>query len=188
MDTGLLIWQYLQIGFTHVLPLGFDHLLFILTLFFMPAGFRSIVIACSVFTLAHSLSLALASSGLVLPQASIIEPLIACSIIVSALGNILSKGDGKWRYPLVGCFGLIHGLGFASALRDAGLPSKGFITALISFNVGVEIAQISVLLIAYVLITIPFGAKTWYKTRLAYPSCAIIASVGMYWLIQRTVA
>ncbi len=187
MNTGSLIWQYLQIGFTHVLPLGFDHLLFILTLFFMPGGFRSILLACTIFTLAHSLSLALAASGLVLPQANLIEPFIALSIVISALGNIVSKEEGRWRYPLVGLFGLIHGLGFASALKDAGLPSKGFFTALISFNVGVELAQISVLLIAYVLVTIPFGAKTWYKTRLAYPSCAIIAAVGMYWLIERSI-
>ena len=187
MNTVSIIWQYLQIGFTHVLPLGFDHLLFILTLFFMPGGFRSILIACTVFTLAHSLSLAFAASGLVLPQANLIEPLIALSIVISALGNILSKGQGNWRYLLVAFFGLIHGLGFASALKDAGLPSKGFFTALIAFNVGVELAQISVLLIAYVLITIPFGAKTWYKTRLAYPSCAIIASVGMYWLVERSI-
>jgi hypothetical protein len=146
------------------------------------------LLACTVFTIAHSVSLAFAASGLILPPSNIIEPLIAASIVISAIGNIVTNGQGKWRYLVIALFGLIHGLGFASALKDAGVSSKGFFTALISFNVGVELAQISVLLIAFLLLKLPFGDRAWYKTHLAYPCCAIIAATGMYWLIERTVS
>ena len=112
------IFTYFQLGFSHVIPLGFDHILFILTLFFLSSNIKTLLIQCSVFTLAHSLSLGLAALGLIIPNATIVEPLIALSILFTAIENIVHDKINPWRLVLIFGFGLIHGLGFAKALNE----------------------------------------------------------------------
>lgn len=143
------------------------------------------LIQCSVFTLAHSLSLGLAASGLIIPNATIIEPLIAISILFTAIENIVHDKINPWRIALIFGFGLIHGLGFATALKEIGLPKNQFLSSLLSFNIGVELGQITIILAAYFLISKWFSNKIWYKERIVYPICTIISSVALYWTIER---
>lgn len=179
------IIQYLPLGFTHVIPLGFDHILFILTLFFLNSKIQSVIIQCSVFTLAHSLSLGLAASGCILPNSNYIEPLIAFSILYTAIENIVLTRVNPFRLAIIFVFGLIHGMGFASALQQLGIPKEEFFTSLFSFNIGVELGQIVVILLAYFLISKWFAAKSWYKERVVYPLCSLIGCISLYWLIER---
>ena len=179
------IGHYIQLGFTHVIPLGFDHILFILCLFFLNSKIKSVVIQCSVFTIAHSLSLGLAASGLIMPKPSILEPLIALSILFTAIENILSSKINPFRLLIIFAFGLIHGLGFASALNKIEIPKEQFISSLLSFNFGVEIGQIVVILFAYFLISKWFSNKNWYKERIVYPISSVIGCIALYWTIER---
>ena len=179
------ISTYFKLGFTHVIPLGFDHILFILTLFFLSSKIRTVLIQCSVFTLAHSLSLGLATAGIIIPNANIVEPLIAVSILFTAIENIVHNKINPWRIALIFGLGLIHGLGFANALKEIGLPKNQFLSSLLSFNIGVELGQITIIFTAYFLISKWFSNKIWYKERIVYPICTIIACVALYWTIER---
>ena len=178
---------YFQLGFTHVIPLGFDHILFILTLFFLSSNIKTVIIQCSVFTFAHSLSLGIAASGFIIPNANIVEPLIAVSILFTAIENIVHGKINPWRIALIFGFGLIHGLGFANALKEIGLPKNPFLSSLLSFNIGVELGQITIILAAYFLFSKWFSNKIWYKERIVYPISSIIACVALYWTIERIV-
>ena len=180
-----IIIQYLKLGFAHVIPLGFDHILFIVTLFFLSSKIKSIVIQCSVFTIAHSASLALTVLGYIIPNTNFIEVLISLSILFTAIENIVSKKLNSWRIVVIFCFGLIHGMGFANALNIFGLPKDQFVTSLISFNIGVELGQITIILTTYFLISKWFSEKSWYKERVVYPISSIIGCIALYWTIQR---
>jgi len=179
------IAQYLQLGFTHVIPLGFDHILFILSLFLLNSNLKSVLIQCSIFTLAHSIALGLSAAGYIVPNPLITEPLIALSIVFTSVENIVRDTISKWRLPVIFVFGMVHGMGFAGALKDAGIPANNFITALLSFNVGVELGQIAVLLLAWGLVGKWFSQKSWYKKRIVYPASTMIACIAMYWFIER---
>ncbi len=143
------------------------------------------LIQCSIFTLAHSISLALASSGWINPNATIVEPLIALSILFTAIENIVHDKINPWRLFLIFGFGLIHGLGFAKALSEIGMPKNQFFTSLFSFNIGVEMGQITVIIAAYFIISKWFSNKIWYKERVVYPISSVIACVALYWVIER---
>ena len=179
------IGNYLQLGFTHVIPSGFDHILFILCLFFYSSNLKKVLLQCTIFTIAHSIALALSASGIVLYNSKIIEPLIALTILYTAIENIFFTEKSKIRYPLIFIFGLIHGLGFAYALKEIGIPKVQFFTCLFSFNFGVELGQIVVILLAYFLISKWFAYESWYKDRVVYPISSIIACVALYWVIER---
>ena len=149
--------NYIPVGFDHIVPKGLDHILFVLGLFFLAARFRPLLLQVSLFTLAHTITLALAALGYTgfvdeFTQASfgiafidIVEPLIALSIAYVAIENIFTKGISPWRPFVIFIFGLLHGLGFASVLAEFGLPEDTFVAALIGFNVGVEVGQLAVI-------------------------------------------
>ena len=185
MDGSTVIINYLELGFTHVIPLGFDHILFILTLFFLNSKLKSVLFQCSVFTLAHSLTLGLVAFGLLLPDVKIIEALIALSILFTAIENIITNKINPFRLLIVFVFGLVHGMGFANALLETGLPKGQTGTALVFFNIGVELGQITIILLAYFLIAKWFSAERWYKEKLVYPLCTIIGCIALYWTIER---
>ncbi|PRY75053.1 HupE/UreJ protein [Yoonia maritima] len=144
--------SYIPIGFDHIVPKGLDHILFVLGLFFLSARIRPLLTQVSLFTLAHTLTLALAALGYVRLPGSVVEPLIAASIVFVALENIYAKGLSRWRPVVVFGFGLLHGLGFASVLAEFGLPENAFIPALIGFNVGVEVGQLAVIAVMFVCV------------------------------------
>ena len=129
-------WQYFVLGFTHILPHGFDHVLFVVGIFLLTSKWRSIVAQVSTFTIAHSITLALTMYGIVSLPAKVVEPMIALSIAYVAIENLVVSELKPWRLALVFSFGLLHGMGFAGVLRDLGLPRPAFLTALVTFNVG----------------------------------------------------
>ncbi len=142
-------WQafvsYMPVGFDHILPKGLDHILFVLGLFFLSTHLRPLIWQVSAFTLAHTVTLALGALGWVTVPAAIVEPLIAASITYVAVENIFTSGLSRWRPLVIFGFGLLHGLGFASVLGEFGLPENQFIPALIGFNIGVELGQLTVI-------------------------------------------
>src|SRR5262249_42320401 len=139
-------------------------------------------------TVAHTITLALTIYGVVSLPSRIVEPLIAVSIVYVAVENIVHPKLSPWRVALVFGFGLLHGMGFAGVLSQLGLPRSGFLTALLCFNGGVELGQLSVILTAFVLIGLPFRRKPWYRARVVIPVSVAIAAVGLYWAIQRIAA
>ena len=182
-------WQtffnYIPVGFDHIIPKGLDHILFVLGLFFLSTQIRPLLWQITAFTLAHTVTLALGALGYVTIPASIVEPIIAASIVYVAVENILTDGLSRWRPLVVFCFGLLHGLGFASVLGEFGLPDSAFIPALLGFNLGVEFGQLTVIAAAFALVGFWFRGKPWYRPAIAIPASAVIACVGAYWFVQR---
>jgi hydrogenase/urease accessory protein HupE len=179
--------QYFGLGYTHILPKGLDHILFVIGIFLLSTRWRSVLLQVSTFTVAHSITLGLTMYGLVSLPARVVEPMIALSITYVAVENMLTSELKPWRLALVFSFGLLHGMGFAGVLRDLGLPRSQFLTALVTFNVGVEAGQLSV--IALVFAAVAYwrrdrdGAR--YRRLVVWPASAAIALVGLYWTLQR---
>ncbi len=177
--------DYIALGFQHILPKGLDHILFILGLFFFSTAMKPLFWQITMFTLAHTLTLGLSINGIISLPANIVEPLIALSIIYVGIENVFSKQLKNSRLLLVFLFGLLHGLGFASVLADFGLPNNDFVTALISFNVGVEFGQLAIIVSAFFLIGFWFKNKPWYRASISTPASLLISTIGIYWFIQR---
>jgi hypothetical protein len=179
--------RFIVSGFEHIIPKGLDHILFVLGLFFFALRLSPLLWQVTAFTLAHTVTLALASTGVVSIPASIVEPLIAASIVYVAVENIFGgKGQVGWpRIALVFGFGLLHGLGFASVLSDVGLPEGRFVVALIGFNIGVELGQLAVIAAAFVALALPFGRQPWYRSVIAIPASCLIAGIGAWWTFER---
>jgi hypothetical protein len=175
---------YIKLGFEHILPKGLDHILFVLALFFASTRLKPLLIQISVFTIAHTITLGVAAAGWVQAPATIVEPLIAISIAFVAIENLIFKEMTPWRPLVVFGFGLFHGLGFASVLLNLGLPDDQFLTALVGFNVGVEMGQLTVVLAAWLLLRHWF-TRPWYRARVVLPASFVIAVTGSWWAIQR---
>jgi hypothetical protein len=176
---------YVRLGYTHILPRGLDHVLFVLGIFLLCVDLKPVLWQVSAFTLAHTITLALTVYGVVSLSPRVVEPLIALSIVYVAVENVFTSKLHAWRPVVVFCFGLLHGMGFAGVLNEIGLPRSGFVPALLSFNLGVECGQLSVILAAFLVFGLPFRRKTWYRQRIVIPGSLIIASIGLYWSIQR---
>ena len=181
--------SYIPIGFDHIVPKGLDHILFVVGLFLLTPRFRPLLWQVTSFTVAHTVTLALASLGVVALKASIVEPLIALSICYVAVENIRSGGkrDVGWtRLAVVFGFGLLHGLGFASVLSDFGLSDSGFVAGLIGFNIGVELGQLAVIALCFFTVGMWFGTKSWYRARVSIPASLFVAAIGGWWFLERT--
>jgi len=178
--------NYIQIGFVHIIPKGLDHILFVIGLFLLSTQLRPLLIQITSFTLAHSVTLALGIYGIVNISSAIVEPLIAASIIYVAIENIYADKLSRLRPLIIFIFGLLHGLGFASVLQDIGLTSSNFVTGLIAFNIGVEIGQLTVIAVCFLLIGFWFRHKKWYRRVITIPASIVIAIIASYWLIERT--
>ena len=192
--------SYLPVGFDHILPKGLDHILFVLGLFFLSTKWGPLLWQISAFTLAHTVTLALGALGYVSIPASIVEPLIAASIVYVAVENLFLHKLSRWRPMVVFGFGLLHGLGFASVLQEFGLPEAQFIPALIGFNVGVEIGQLTVIASAALILAgcawlarktdlseaeQPAGTYAVMFRAVSIPGSLLIALIGGYWCIER---
>ncbi len=182
---GATFLRYIPIGFDHIVPKGLDHILFILGLFLFANRLRPLLLQISAFTAAHTVTLAAASLNFVTVPSAIIEPAIAASIIYVAVENILSKGQSAFRLPVIFCFGLVHGLGFASVLQEFGLPGQSFVAGLLGFNLGVEIGQLAVIAAAFLLVGVWFNRNRLYRSVVVIPGSAAIGIVGAVWFIQR---
>jgi hydrogenase/urease accessory protein HupE len=177
--------QYLQLGFTHIVPHGLDHILFVLGIFLLTTRIRAILAQVTAFTIAHSITLGLTIYGLVSLSPRIVEPMIALSIVYVAVENLVTSELKPWRVAIVFAFGLLHGMGFAGVLKEMGLPRSEFLTALITFNVGVELGQLTVIAAAFLLVAYWIRKKPWYRTRFVIPASLVIASIGLFWTVQR---
>lgn len=185
------MWGYLQLGFQHIIPLsadmawGLDHILFIVSLFVLEPRLKPVLLQATAFTVAHSITLGLAAAGLISVAPSVVEPLIALSILFVALENLITDRLRPWRLAVVFGFGLLHGLGFAGILRDIGLPRHLFFEALLSFNVGVELGQVSIILLCWLLLGWWSARRPWYRQRVMVPASVVIALVAGWWTVER---
>lgn len=178
--------SYIGVGFDHIIPKGLDHILFVIGLFLLAARMRPLIWQVSMFTVAHTITLALGALGWVNLPPTVVEPIIAASIAYVAIENIFTDRLHPWRPALVFAFGLLHGLGFASVLGDFGLPDRQFIPALIGFNIGVELGQIAVIAVCFAVVGYWFRDKSWYHRVIVVPASLAIAVVALYWVVERT--
>jgi hypothetical protein len=179
--------EYLALGYTHILPKGLDHILFVLGLLLLSVRVRPILLQVTTFTVAHSITLALTIYGVVSLPARIVEPLIALSIAYVAIENLATNQLRPWRLVLVFGFGLLHGMGFAGVLSGIGLPRGEFVTALLSFNLGVEGGQLTVIAVAALCVAW-YRHQSWYHRRIVVPVSLLIATIGLYWTVTRALA
>lgn len=192
--------SYVPVGFDHILPKGLDHILFVLGLFLLSTKLAPLLWQVSAFTLAHTVTLALGALGLVNVPGSIVEPLIAASIVYVAIENVYLSHLSRWRPFVIFGFGLLHGLGFASVLGEFGLPQAQFIPALIGFNVGVELGQLTVIAMAAVLIWLAVRAASVARLdpgeevvrdfavtfrAVSLVGSLLIAIIGAWWVVER---
>ena len=198
--------QYVVEGVWHIW-IGFDHILFLLSLL-LPAvlifkkineksneikqlqpadsfwsAFKEVLKVVTAFTLAHSITLTLAALGYVSLPSRLVESVIAASIIVAAISNIRGNLDTK-RWVMAFGFGLIHGFGFASVLADLGLPQNALVTALIGFNVGVELGQLAIVAV-FLPLTFWLRATKFYQVGIFKWGSVLIALLALYWFVQR---
>ncbi|GGA84345.1 HupE/UreJ family protein [Puia dinghuensis] len=185
LSAGSAALLYLKLGYQHILPLGLDHILFVLSLFLLSPRIKPVIGQATAFTIAHSVTLALAMYHVITPPARIVESLIAISILYVALENIFSPRLKKTRIGIVFLFGLVHGMGFAGALGQLGLPPNAYLLSLVMFNVGVELGQMTVIVAAFLLVGKWFGGKPWYRQRVVIPLSVLIAGIAAFWTIQR---
>lgn len=177
--------RYLALGFTHIVPKGLDHMLFVLGIFLLSRRPREVLMQVSAFTIAHSITLALSVYDVLSVSPRAVEPMIAVSIAYVAVENIVMSELRPWRVALVFAFGLLHGMGFAGALKELGLPRSEFVPALVTFNVGVEAGQLAVIGAAFVLVGWYCNRRVWYRQRVVVPASAMIACTAVYWTIER---
>lgn len=179
------IADYITAGFDHIIPKGLDHILFILGIFLLSTRLKPLALQATMFTLAHSITLSLSIFNVISLPASIVEPLIALSIAYIGIENIFAHKLKTSRLALVFIFGLLHGMGFASVLAEFGLPGSSYATALISFNLGVELAQLAILVGGYFCITYWFKNKEDFHNYVTLPGSVMIGLTGLYWTWDR---
>lgn len=176
---------YLKLGYQHIIPEGFDHILFVVGLCLLSRRVKVILWQATAFTVAHSITLALSMKSLIVAPPAVVEPIIALSILFVAVENILLTELKPWRILLVFLFGLIHGMGFASSLNEIGLPRNKFLTSILSFNVGVELGQITIILAMFLFIIIPLGKQSYYRKWVVYPLSIAIGMIAAWWTVER---
>jgi hypothetical protein len=184
------IWLYIKLGFIHILPKGYDHILFVLALFLASTRMRALLLQVFAFTVAHTITLGFAAAGWISAPANIVEPLIALSIAFVAVENIFFRDLTRWRPLVVFGFGLFHGIGFASVLTELGMARGQFLTSLISFNVGVEFGQLAVIALAFIaglgirrFLPAPVDAN--WRTYVVVPGSLLIGLMGLFWFVSR---
>jgi hydrogenase/urease accessory protein HupE len=178
--------KFFVLGIQHIIPKGLDHILFIFGLFLFSSSLNTLIKQITIFTIAHSITLIFVSLSLIKINPQIVEPIIALSIVYVGLENIFKNNIKEYlRYIVILFFGLLHGLGFALVLSDIGYRSSKLFLNLISFNIGIEVAQISIILFLYLLIAIKFSKNKYYRITFQIPSSILITSIGLYWFAER---
>tara|TARA_R110002096_G_scaffold283411_8_gene477507 strand:- start:1051 stop:2262 length:1212 start_codon:yes stop_codon:yes gene_type:complete len=184
-DWWALFTSEIRRGFLHVVPLGMDHILFVLGVFLMTRARRPLILQISAFTVAHTLTLWLASAGWVNLPPTVIEPIIALSIVAVAMENIFLPKYTHWRLLIVFAFGLIHGLGFAGVMSTKIDSSSSLVVGLLGINIGVEFGQLAVIAAA-LLVTAGMTNQEKYRKRVVVPGSILIALAGLWWATERT--
>jgi hydrogenase/urease accessory protein HupE len=179
------ILGWIRMGFDHVIQ-GYDHILFVIGLFLLVPRWKPLMGQSLLFTLSHSITLSLAALGLISLQSRTVETLIAASIAWVGIENMFAHKLGKQRMILVFLFGLLHGMGFASVLQNklGAVPREKIVMPILGFNIGVELAQITVLAAAFILL---LPLRRWTHRVRIYGS-VVVAATGLYWMITRIFA
>lgn len=185
--TNNVVWYYLKLGYQHILPLGLDHILFVVGLCMLNANIKTLFWQASAFTVAHTITLILSMKNIITAPPAIVEPIIALSIVFIAIENIVFNKLNPLRIVIIFLFGLIHGLGFASALNEMGLPRDAFYTSLLSFNIGVELGQFTIILLVYWLLIKWFQQKEYYRKFITIPISLVISAIALYWAVERII-
>ncbi|MEH7012591.1 HupE/UreJ family protein [Neobacillus niacini] len=180
-EIGSVLWKYFKLGIEHILT-GYDHLLFLLSLVLIASRFKDALKIVTAFTIAHSITLFLVATDRIQVSSHWVEALIALTICYVAVENMFVQ-KAKWRWLLTAIFGLIHGMGFAGALAETGLPKSNLIGSLLTFNLGVETGQLLILCLVLPLL-IWLRRFPWYRKMMISTSCLIFV-LAFYWLIQR---
>ncbi len=176
--------QYLWLGITHIF-LGYDHIAFLLALFFV-RRFRDLVKIITAFSVAHTLTLALAALGVIALPSRLVESAIAVSIVYVAAENLWRGGEAPHRWRITFAFGLVHGFGFASVLRALGLPAEGLVRSLLAFNLGVELGQLVMAALCWPILL--WVSRRPWAGRVRLVVSAILLAFGTAWLIDRVFA
>ncbi|TMB25487.1 MAG: HupE/UreJ family protein [Deltaproteobacteria bacterium] len=177
--------RYLEHIFT-----GYDHIAFLIGLLLLGGSFKELVQIVTAFTVAHSITLALATLAVVNPTSRVVEPLIAASIVYVAAENLWALRRGtrakalRHRWMLTFAFGLVHGFGFATVLRELHLPRSGLAAALVTFNLGVEVGQLCIVAAAFPLLSRLRRARGFDPAGVRAAS-ACVGALGLFWLVQR---
>ena len=183
---GAVVPRFVGLGFTHILPGGLDHVLFILGLFFMARDAFTLLFQITLFTIAHSLTLGLSLQGIISLPTQWVEVAIALSIAFVAVENLFLDHLSRWRPWMVFAFGLVHGMGFAHTFQDTTVETGAFLPALFSFNIGIELGQLAVVGLAFTAAA-AWWQRDWYHALIARPASAMIAVAGLYWAVERSV-
>lgn len=174
------LWHYLLAGIEHIV-IGYDHVAFLLAVIAPGGRFWALFAAITAFTVAHSITLTLAVLGVVAPPMDLVETLIAASVVYAAAENFLVR-DLRRRWILTFAFGLVHGFGFAAALKEYGVPEHALVASLAAFNAGVEIGQLLILAAALLLWR---TAATAAQRPLVLGVSGVVLALGLYWLLER---
>jgi hydrogenase/urease accessory protein HupE len=179
------VWRtagsFLRLGIEHIFT-GYDHILFLFGLLLVGNGLKNLIAVVTSFTVAHSVTLGVATLGLIRPVPWTVEAAIALSIAYIGIENLFVNAP-KYRWKVSFAFGLVHGFGFAAVLRDMHLPRSGLAASLFSFNLGVEIGQVAIVGAMYPVLLLL--ARTPYRVPVTRLASAIIAAVGLFWFYQR---
>jgi hydrogenase/urease accessory protein HupE len=181
---------FIELGFRHILPLGLDHILFIVAIFLNARGWASLLLQATTFTIAHTITLGLAAAGVIHAPAEMVEPLIALSIAALAIEAVVFERGNVWRLPVIFGFGLFHGLGFGEQMKLY-LTDADFGTGLTGFTIGVELGQLAILAASAIAAGAAkfalerFGKGALYRNVFVRPVAILIAVIGLYWFVQR---
>lgn len=188
---GSIFSEYARLGVEHILR-GYDHLLFLVCVIWLAFTWRRIVLAVTGFTIAHSITLALAAFELITPAIDPTEALIALSIVFVAAELVRQKKDSlSWRFPVVvsSLFGLLHGLGFAGVLKEVGLPTNDALLALFAFNIGVEAGQLlfvcALLMLVWIIVRMSASKIDLASDRTQASSGYVVGTLAAFWFLQR---
>jgi hydrogenase/urease accessory protein HupE len=176
--------KFIPAGIHHIL-IGPDHLLFLVGLLLLGGSIRRLAMVVTSFTIAHSITLSLAALNILTPPARIIEPAIALSIVYVGADNLLAQGGRDVRAWIAFAFGFIHGFGFANVLREMRLPDRALGWSLFSFNFGVEIGQLIVVVAVASAFAFLRSRSDWARRQLAFAGSIVVIAAGAFWFIQR---
>jgi hypothetical protein len=183
-SSSLGVWHLLVMGFQHIVPKGYDHIVFVICLFLLSPKLKPLLIQVTAFTAAHSITLGLAMMGWILLPSRLIETIIALSIVVMAVENLFIREVKPWRWVLVFAFGLIHGLGFAGSFSYLQLSDGDVLRSLVLLNIGIELGQLFVV-VCCMLLTFWAWKKVWYTRAIVMPLSGAFAGLGCWWAIER---
>ena len=181
-------FNYLEIGFSHIIPKGFDHIIFVLGIFLLSTNWKTMLLQVTCFTIAHTMTLALSLFEMFNMPGRIVETLIALSIVYVGIENIFTERLRMWRPILIFLFGLLHGLGFAGALIELGIPMGYYLESLVAFNLGIEAGQILVIGVAYFIFFIFFYKISSYRKYVVIPGSITISTIGIWMFFDRLIS